>query len=138
MAIRTPNTAPKVLNGTLGAAAPLLDFSTTQAQAYQNPAITANTAQRNLGGGVVFGMWGGNANGDGFVRATGLASQNDYLTLITALNNNPAAVISGVYNRADLNLDGTMRATGLSNVNDYLFLVGALDNNPAKVITQHQ
>ena len=122
----------------LGIAAPALySFNTTQSQAYQNLAITTNPAQRDLTSGV-FGMWGGNGNSDGALRATGLSSQNDYLFLIVALNNNPAVVITNVYNRGDINLDGSIRATGLASVNDYLFLIGALDNNPAKIVNQHQ
>ena len=112
------------------------DFSSAQSQAFQNIAITTNPAQRDLTGGV-FGMWGGNGNSDGFVRATGLASQNDFLFLLNAMGFNPANIINNVYNKADLNLDGIVRATGLTSINDYLFLLSALDSNPAKIVSQH-
>ena len=112
------------------------DFSTTQSQAYQNPAITSNAAMINLTPGV-FGLWSGNGNSDDFVRATGLASQNDFLFLLNAMGFNPANIINNVYNKADLNLDGIVRATGLTSINDYLFLLSALDSNPAKIVSQH-
>lgn len=138
LAIRTATGNARTLNGSLGFALPsLFDFSISQSQAYQNIAITGNTAMRDLAPGI-FGMWGGNGNSDGFVRATGLASQNDFLSMLSAMGNNPAAVLSNIYNRADMNLDGTVRASGLASVNDYLFLLSALDFNPAKIVTQHQ
>ena len=136
LAIRTATVI--ALNSTFCTTPPALyDFSTAQAQAYQNPSITSNAAMKNFGGGV-FGMWGGNGNSDGQVRATGLVSINDFLFLMNALSNNPANILSNVYNKADLNMDGTVRASGLASINDYLFLISALDFNPATIVIQHQ
>ena len=143
LSIRTATT--RTLNGTMGFVAPALyDFSTGQAQAYQDVAITANTAMKDLGGGA-FGMWGGNANGmttPGFpaVRATGPLAQNDYLYLVTtALGGNVGIILSNVYNPADMNMDGQVRATGPLVQNDYLFLITTvLGGDATKIITQHQ
>ena len=133
--IRT--SAVMTLDGTMGFAAPLRDFTTDQATAFQNPSVTSNTAMKDFGGGV-FGMWGGNVNSDGFVRVSGLISINDYLSLLTSMGNNPSNIISNVYNKGDLNMDGTVRASGLGSINDYLFLLNALNNNPSIILSQHQ
>ena len=123
----------------MGFAAPLYNFSSAQTQAYQNPSNTTNTAMRDLTGGV-FGMWGGNGNGDTQIRATGPLASNDYGFLITStLGGNVATIISNVYHRSDLNMDGQVRATGPLASNDYGFLItSTLGGNVATIITQHQ
>ena len=131
LGIRTPATISLAKTTTTN-----YNFTTAQTQAYKNLAITTNEPMKNLGGGF-FAMWGGNADGNNTVRTTGLAGNNDYLALISAMGNNPAAIINFVYNRADMDMNGIIRATGLVGNNDYLFLIGVLDNNPTKIFTQH-
>ena len=130
----------RTVNGTMGFAIPsLYNFSSAQAQAYQDAAITINAAQKDFGSGI-FGMWGGNDNRDGQVRATGILSLNDYLFLITTtLGGNVANILSNVYNSADMNMDGSVRATGLPGQNDYFFLITTvLGGDGTKIILQHQ
>jgi hypothetical protein len=115
-----------------GATPVLYDFTTAQAQAYQDPAILTNAAMKDLSGGV-FGMFAGNANANNNIRFTGL--NNDAGVILTALGGNQGATASG-YNMADLNLDGTVRFTGLNN--DAGVLLTALNGNQSNLFTQHQ
>ncbi|NOT52607.1 MAG: fibronectin type III domain-containing protein [Chitinophagaceae bacterium] len=133
-------------DGTMGVAIPAVyDFSTAQAQAFQDPAILAlappnnNNAMRDLGAGV-FGMWAGNANANTAVRASGPLAQNDYLFLIsTTLGNDVNLILSNVYSNADMNMDGQVRASGPLSQNDYLFLISTvLGNDVNRVVAQHQ
>jgi hypothetical protein len=109
------------------------DFTTAQAQAFQDGAITTNAAMRSLGGGV-FGMWAGNVNSNNNVRFTGL--NNDPGVILAALGSNQGLVLTGQYNRADVNMDGTVRFTGLNN--DPGVILGVLGSNQAAIFTQHQ
>ncbi len=101
------------------------DFTTSQAMAYK-PMSHPNEPMADLGGGV-YGMYGGNSNGDGFVKMTGSSSgSNDYLQIIATLGGSTNAQI-GVYTSEDLNMDGNVRMSGASPVsNDYLKLINAL------------
>jgi hypothetical protein len=111
----------------------LYDFTSGQAQAFQNGAISTNVAMAALGGGA-FGLWAGDANGNSTTMFTGAGNDSD--ALLTALGNNQAAILRDVYNKADLNLDGMVRYTGLNN--DAGVVVKALGGNQASVIAQHQ
>ena len=130
----------RTLNGTMGFAIPaIFDFSTAQSNAYQNPTFPGNGAMSDLGGGL-FGMWGGNGNGDALVRSNGPIIQNDYLYLIsTVLGGNVILILDNVYNNADLNMDGRVRASGPISQNDYLYLfTNILNGNLIKIIFRHQ
>ena len=91
-----------------------------------------------------FGLWGGNANANTTVRASGGANPavNDYAFLInTALGGSAVITIPNVYSNADLNMDGTIRANGGANaaINDYAFLINfTLAGSTTLIITQHQ
>jgi hypothetical protein len=114
------------------------NFTTLQAQAYQDPVILAlappnnNGAMKNLAAGV-FGMWGGNVNTNANVRFSGLS--NDAAALVAALGGNQGLVL-GVYSPADINMDGLVRFSGLNN--DAAALVAVLSGNQAAVFSQHQ
>jgi hypothetical protein len=114
-----------------GAAPVLYDFTTAQAQAYQNPSVLTNAAMKNFTG--VFCMWSGNANMNNNVRYTGL--NNDAAALLAALGGNQAAVLND-FHPADINADGSVRYTGLNN--DAAALLSALSGNQAAVLTEHQ
>jgi hypothetical protein len=101
------------------------DFTTSQSQAYQNPAITSNAAMAQVAPGR-YGMWAGNANGNNTIRATGSPAVNDYSAIVTANSSNS-------YHNADINMDGHVNTSGAGN--DYAFLLSVL--NDAIVITQH-
>lgn len=140
LGIRTSVT--HAVNGS-GAAPLLYDFTTGQAQAYQNGAIVTNAAMKDLGTGK-FGLWGGNANANTTIRANGGANPaiNDYAFLINlTLGGNATLLITNLYSNADLNMDGTVRANGGANpaINDYAFLINAiLGGNATLIISQHQ
>lgn len=109
------------------------NFSSAQAQAFQNGAVLTNPAQAPLAGSK-FGMWGGNANNTNTnVRFTGL--NNDAAAILAALGGNQAGVLSNVYNIADLNLNGTVRYTGLNN--DPAVLLSVLSAVQSAVYNQH-
>ena len=89
----------------------------------------ANNALATLSNGV-YGLWAGNANGDGFVKMTGLTtSNNDYLKLLNILGSSVSSQ-TGVYSNQDLNLDGNVKMTGLTPANnDYLKLLNTLGSS---------
>lgn len=119
------------------------DFTTAQSQAFQNGAILTNAAMKDLTAGK-FGLWGGNANSNNSVRANGGANPliNDYAFLINSvLGGSATAIISNVYNTADLNMNGTVRANGGANplINDYAFLINSvLGGSATLILNQHQ
>ncbi|HUR09789.1 MAG TPA: hypothetical protein VM012_00370 [Flavitalea sp.] len=94
----------------------LFNFSTSQSQAF--PGSVPNPAMATLETGV-FGLYGGNANGDLATRRTGPTSAtNDFSSFLSFLGSN--FVISGIYHRTDFNMDGTTRRTGPTPVtNDF-------------------
>lgn len=90
------------------------DFTTAQAQAYQNPAILTNAAMGIAFNGTTYVMWAGNINQDQYVRVTSqalppIASDAAYL-LGTVLGGNPNGNSIG-YVLGDVNMDGRARAT---------------------------
>ncbi len=99
------------------------NFSTSLGQAYSGGIVNNTMATLESG---VFGLWGGNANGDMASRRTGpTAAQNDYLAFLAFIGTNTS--IPGVYHRTDYNMDGTTRRTGPTPVtNDYLKFLSIL------------
>ena len=141
------STGTMIVDGTLGAAVPpTYDYTTSQAMAFQDPAVLAlpvpnnNAAMKDYNAGTLFAMWGGNGNANTTTRASGGGTVNDVTFLIaTVLGNNPALILNNVYSRGDYNMDGVARASGGGSVNDGTYLVATvLGNNPGKIITQHQ
>ncbi len=99
----------QLVNGTL-ASPTSYNFTTAQAQAYQNGTITTNSAMAQ--NGSVFMLWGGNANQDSYVRVISQAIPqipSDAAFILTLLNGNPNA--TGGYTPGDINLDGYTRVT---------------------------
>ena len=114
------------------------NFSSAQAQAYQNPAILANPAPNNNPamkdlGSSRFSLWGGNSNSNNNVRFTGL--QNDAGVIITALGGQQGNTLNPAYHTSDLNMDGTVKYTGLNN--DAGVLLTILSGIQSAVYTQH-
>jgi hypothetical protein len=121
-----------LINGTLGgSSATAYDFTNAQNKAFQNGAVTTNTAMTAFGGGV-FGMWGGNINGNINVRFSGL--NNDFGALVGALGGSQTVAVVA-YSPGDINMDGTVRFSGLNN--DFGALVGILGGVQSAVITAH-
>ena len=93
-----------------------------------NPLATLSTG--------VFGLWAGNANNDGFVKMTGIATgNNDYLKILNTLGSS-IAIQTSVYSNQDLNLDGNVQMTGsTADNNDYLRLLNTLGSSTS-ILTQ--
>ncbi len=102
----------------LSEAAISLDFTNSATLTF------GSNARQDLGGGVL-GMWGGNANENTSVRATGPASINDYSSLLNYLGT-PTTIRTNVYVPQDLNMDGNVRTTGPPAINDYSKLLSIL------------
>jgi len=91
------------------------DFTTAQAKAF--PGIVSNNPMASLSGGV-FGLWGGNANGNTSVKYSGPANDESQL-LNTCLGGNKGSVLNG-YLDCDLNLNGVLRYSGPNNDESFL------------------
>jgi len=111
------------------------NFSSAQAQAYQNGSIPTNDAMASITGTFpAFALWGGNVNANNNVRYTGPSPDN--LALLTLLGGNTTAVLNTIYSLGDLNLNGVVRYTGPSP--DNLALLNVLSGNTTAVRTEHQ
>ncbi len=111
------------------------NFSSAQAQAYQNGSIPTNAAMASITGTFpAFALWGGNVNANNNVRYTGPSPDN--LALLTLLGGNTTAVLNSIYSLGDLNLNGVVRYTGPSP--DNLALLNVLSGNTTAVRTEHQ
>ncbi len=107
LAIRTPSSLDLV--------DPVLhDFSAGLSMAYDDPAVS-NDAMVDLGGGA-YGLYTGDANGDGYVRYTdafippATFINSDALEVFSILGNSSSGQLSGYYD-ADVNMDGFVRYT---------------------------
>ncbi len=117
LSVRIPNGVGISLNES---ASTTYDFTTGLGQAFGvNPMKQVQITP------PVFALWGGNANANTSVRATGPVALNDYSTILTTLGT-PTNVLSNIYSNADLNMDGTVRATGPATINDYSRLLNIL------------
>jgi hypothetical protein len=105
----------------LNDASSLYDFTTAQAKAYgTNP-------MASLSG--VYGMWAGDANGDGVVKYN--LSNNDRLLIYNRIGNAGLNVTVNGYYSEDLNLDGIVKYN-LSN-NDRLLIYNVIGNGGLNV-----
>ena len=105
------------------------DFTTATTQAFPGSVSNAPLATITTG---VFGLWGGDANGNGVTRKTGGSTVNDFSVFSTYLG--ASSIISNVYRREDFNMDGTVRKTGGSTVNDFSKFAAIL--GATSIITQ--
>ncbi len=100
----------QAINGS-GVAPVTYDFTTAQAQAYQDAAITTNAAMAQ--NGSVYLLWAGNVNQDQYVRVTSQTIPpiaSDAAFMLTLLGGNPNATLAG-YSPGDVNMDGNTRVT---------------------------
>ncbi len=126
LAIRTP--ASQLLqDGTTFA----YNFTTAQAQAYQNGAILTNPAMKDLGSSR-FGLWGGDGTKNGIVNYTPL--NNDEAFLKAALGGILSSSASG-YLDADFNMSGVVNYTPLNN--DEAFLKAVLSGILSNSVSRH-
>ena len=110
------------------------DYTSALAQAWVHPSFSGNDAMVDLGSGV-YGLIGGNVNGNTNVRATGPPFINDFSALLSVLGGS-TNILTNQYARADLNLDGTIRATGPPFINDFSKLLNILGSSTA-IINAH-
>lgn len=87
----------------LNVSSPAYNFTTAQTQAWQDPAITGNTAMAEVETGV-FGLWAGDCNGDGLVDYAGGSS--DRSSIVGQLGSTTLGIPAGPdYFGNDINLD---------------------------------
>ena len=137
-----PVRSASALTFTQDAATPY-DFTTAQAQAYQNPAVTNNAAQVSVSNGN-FAMWGGNANSNTAVNYGAVGSDRFYM-LTTARNttipqsglgNNQITPLSNVYSNSDVTMNGTVNY-GAVGSDRFFLLVNVLGNQATATRNQH-
>lgn len=111
------------------------DFTTAATQAVGDQQVELEAG--------VYGIYGGNANGESAIstafkgiRMTGPSSINDALALLNQLGGVYTASQFNVYETEDMNMDGNVRMTGPSSINDALFLLGVLDGVYTTTITR--
>lgn len=120
------------------------NFTDNTAGIYINPgSIGTNNPMVSLGSGI-WGLWGGNGNGNtqvnygpfGSDRIALLSNPNTIGILTRGLGNNQSGSISNVYGNNDFNMNGTINYGPFGS--DRIFLLSnSLGNNQSKVINQH-
>ena len=119
------------------------NFTTAQAQAYQNPGITTNAAMKDLGSSR-FGLWGGDANANGVVnygsfgsdRVSILTSPNTPNSITQGLGNDQTATPSNAYSNNDLNLNNIINY-GSFGTDRVFLLVNVLGSNQSTSVSRH-
>jgi hypothetical protein len=132
LTIRTPSVT--AVNPTM----PQYNYTSAQAQSYQDGTIIVNAATKNVSG--TFVMWGGNGINNNNARASGALAVNDYTYVTnTVLGGSIALVLNNVYSNADYTMDGIVRASGALAVNDATFLtLNVLNGVISAVYLAHQ
>ena len=82
----------------------------------------------------MWGLWPGDATGNGQVRYTGSANDRDPL-LIAVGSTTPNNTMTNVYDRRDTNLDGVIKYTGAGNDRD-IILTNVGSTTPNNTRTQ--
>ena len=84
--------------------------------------------------GNLWGLWPGDATGDGLIRYTGAGNDRD--PVLTAVGSTtPNNTVPNVYDRRDTNLDGVIKYTGSANDRD-LILTNVGSTTPNNTRTQ--
>ena len=111
-----------------------IDFTTNLSEALAPPSGSTYNALATVSTGI-YGLWGGNANGDKSVKMTGFSpTNNDYLKLLNTLGTS-TTIQNSVYSSQDLNMDGIVKMTGFSAANnDYLKLLNILGSSTNSII----
>ena len=118
----------RTLNG-IDTQTPILqDFTLNNNNVYLDNSVS-NTQQNPLAGGK-WGLWAGDANGNGTVSYTGGTHDRDAILL--ALSFNPNNSLTNVYNRADVNMNGTVSYTGGTHDRDAILLYLGFNPNSSK------
>ncbi len=115
-------------NNEIDTQAPVLQDFTINSNVYADMAIS-NGPQNALAGGK-WGLWAGDANGNGTVSYTGGTHDRDAILL--ALSFNPNNSLTNVYNKADVNMNGTVSYTGGTHDRDAILLFLGFNPNSSK------
>jgi len=118
----------------MSAASPSYDYTTAQAQAWQDGTITTNAAMKEVTTGV-FGLWEGDATGNGEIAYNG--GGNDRLAILTEVGSStPGNTVLNVYSNNDVNMDADVIYNGAgSDRVSILTIVGS--STPGVVFTSH-
>ncbi len=113
---------------------PVLDFTSSQASAWQNGSITTNAAMKEIASGI-FALWDGDSNGDGQISYNGVS--NDRIAILNKVGaTTPDNTVADTYSQEDVNFDGDVNYNGTDNDrNTIINNVGA--TTPGNTITQH-
>ena len=108
------------------------NFSSGQTQAYQNPAITTNTAMKDMGNGI-FALWGGNANSNNALRYS--TPGNDPSSILAFVGGIPTGNTTNIYTANDVNMDRKVKYSTPGN--DPGFILSTLGGLPTAFFTEH-
>jgi hypothetical protein len=89
----------------LSGVSPAYNFTTAQAQAWQDDLVANNAALKEVATGV-FGLWEGDANGDGIVDYFGAGT--DKASIVTQLGATTLGIPVNGYFGNDVNMDGVV------------------------------
>ncbi len=117
----------------LDVSSPSFSFQSSQASAWQDGSITTNSALDEVETGV-FGLWTGDANGDGNIKYNG--TSNDKNSILNTVGLSTPSNIVASYSDSDINMDGDVKYNGTSNdKNTVLSVVGL--STPNTIISEH-
>ena len=110
--------------------APAVNLRSALATSWDNTSVTTNDAVKLLETGV-YGMWPGDANGDGSIKYNGSSNDKNEILSVVGLST-PNNIVSS-YSDSDLNMDGDAKYNGSSNdKNEILSVVGLSTPNAIK------
>jgi len=120
----------------LDVVSPSYDFTTAQSQAWDNTSITTNDAMKDLGSGI-YGLWVGDANGDGQVQYASGAN-SDQVTILNAVGSTtPGNIVLNTYTDNDVNLDGDVQYASGANSDQVTILNVVGSTTPGNILSAH-
>jgi len=135
VAIHHRNHLGVVSNSTVDiGSSPAVNFTNLLATAWDDPAISTNNALKEVETGV-FGLWEGDASGDGTVSYNG--GSNDRIAVLNKVGaSTPGNAVTSTYAIEDVNMNGDVNYNGGSNDRiSILNSVGA--STPGNTNSQH-
>ncbi len=120
----------------LDVASPSYDFSTAQSKAWDNTSITTNDAMKDLGSGV-YGLWSGDANGDGQVQYASGANSDQVSVLNAVGSTTPGNIVTNTYTDTDVNMDGDVQYASGANSDQVTILNVVGSTTPGNILSAH-
>jgi hypothetical protein len=118
----------------MSAASPAYDYTTAQAQAWQDGTITTNAAMKEVATGV-FGLWDGDVNGDGSLQYA--AGGNPDKLLILTYVGTPGNIVTNVYTGEDVNLDNEVQYAAGANPDKVVIATNVGASTPGNILSRH-